>query len=70
MLGRGEYTGKRYIKKGVVLMPLLIIGILLILVGLLVAGLKVLFTIGLILAVVGVIVMFVPGSPGGWGWPR
>jgi len=51
-------------------MPLLVIGILLILVGLLVSGLKVLFTIGLILAVLGVIIMFVPGSPGGWGWPR
>lgn len=51
-------------------MPLLIIGILLILVGLLVSGLKVLFTIGLILAVLGVIVMFIPGASGPWNWSR
>lgn len=50
-------------------MPLLLIGILLILAGLLVAGLHVLFTIGVILAVLGVVLMIVPGG-GTWNWPR
>lgn len=51
-------------------MPIIGLALVLIVIGLLVAGLHVLFTIGIIGLIIGLILLFVPGGPWTGPWRR